>query len=47
MTVARLRDEMPNNEFHQWRAYIIWKAEQQAKAQREADAKARARKRAR
>lgn len=36
MTVARLRAEMPNNEFHQWRAFVMYRAQMQEQANREA-----------
>jgi hypothetical protein len=36
MTVAELRQRMPNNEYHQWRAYLTYKAAMQEQAMKEA-----------
>jgi hypothetical protein len=43
MTVEALRRTMPNNEYHQWRAYLIWKAAEMKKAQAKAAPKGRRR----
>lgn len=29
MTRQQLREQMPNNEYHMWRAYLTWKASMQ------------------
>jgi hypothetical protein len=43
LTVDRLRQEMPNNEYHQWRAYLVWKAAMLEKAQKEAETRGKRR----
>jgi hypothetical protein len=43
MTVARLRDEIPQREFLYWQAYLIFEAEEHDKAAKKAAAEARRR----
>ena len=38
MTVERMRDEMANNEYHQWRAFYTWRNAQRELARNTAAA---------